>query len=461
MVDNCLTQNSNEEIWVNSIKAEGGAYKGCPQNDYSLHFYETGERPQNFIRDYDEDKRFLDYPKLNELIKRKNEVLNKRATPAMFLKADLKTLDLNKLGKYDVILIDPPWEDYYNDKEDKEIWSYDEIADLKIEQLSESCSFIFLWVGSGKGLELGRSLFKKWGFKRCEDIVWIKTNKHSNIGKKSYDTTLFHHTKEHCLVGIKGMVKRGSDKNFIHANIDTDVIVSEELIDSTEKPHELYRIIERFCLGRKRIELFGEDHNRRAGWVTVGKEITNSNFDLKKYEEWFIGDCSYPEVTSYEGGKLLGTTQEIENLRPKSPVRNNVTNSSVNNINTNMLNFMKLSNLNLMGLIHQPRLTHNFFDGNTLNNGLNNLIPMMKMNSMNNSNGVNMMNQIGGLNHNMNNSLLNSTGISILSKMSSMSNINNNLNNNSLNLNNSNNNNSQNYIFGNPQNQNNNSNKFS
>lgn len=71
MVDNCLTQNSNEEIWVNSIKAEGGAYKGCPQNDYSLHFYETGERPQNFIRDYDEDKRFLDYPKLNELIKRK------------------------------------------------------------------------------------------------------------------------------------------------------------------------------------------------------------------------------------------------------------------------------------------------------------------------------------------------------------------------------------------------------
>ena len=53
-----------EEILVNNIKADGGAYKGKPKNDYCLHFVETGERPQNFIRDYEEDKRFLDYPKL-------------------------------------------------------------------------------------------------------------------------------------------------------------------------------------------------------------------------------------------------------------------------------------------------------------------------------------------------------------------------------------------------------------
>ena len=65
------TENTNkkEEVLVNSIKADGGAYKGKPKNDYCLHFVETGERPQNFIRDYEEEKRFLDYPKLNELIK--------------------------------------------------------------------------------------------------------------------------------------------------------------------------------------------------------------------------------------------------------------------------------------------------------------------------------------------------------------------------------------------------------
>jgi len=47
-----------KEIWVNSIKADGGAYKGCPKNDYCQHFVESRERPQNFIRDYEEEKRF-------------------------------------------------------------------------------------------------------------------------------------------------------------------------------------------------------------------------------------------------------------------------------------------------------------------------------------------------------------------------------------------------------------------
>jgi hypothetical protein len=47
-----------KEIWVNSIKADGGAYKGCPKNDYCQNFVDTRERPQNFIRDYEEEKRF-------------------------------------------------------------------------------------------------------------------------------------------------------------------------------------------------------------------------------------------------------------------------------------------------------------------------------------------------------------------------------------------------------------------
>lgn len=78
---------------------------------------------------------------------------------------------------------------------------------------------------------------------------------------------LLKRVKEHCLVGLKGDVKRASDSHFIHANIDTDVIVEEEYpMGSTRKPDEIYQMIERFCLGRKRIELFGETHNIREGW---------------------------------------------------------------------------------------------------------------------------------------------------------------------------------------------------
>jgi N6-adenosine-specific RNA methylase IME4 len=329
--DFASNDDKKKEIWINAIKADGGAYKGCPKNDYCQHFVDTGERPQNFIRDYEEEKRFLDYPKLNELIKRKNEVLQKRATPPMWLKCDLKGYDLSTLGKFDVILMDPPLKEYKSkmeaagmDNSDMSYWSFEEISNLRMDHLAENCCFLFLWVGSAEGLDKGRLLLKKWNFRRCEDIVWIKTNRH-NFKRRYPNTndTLLQHTKEHCLVGIRGQVKRGVDGHFIHANIDTDVIVSEEPpLGSNEKPQELYRIIERFCLGRKRIELFGEDHNRRPGWLTLGKSLTSSNFDIEKYNSYFRGEFCYPEVQGYEGGRYVGCTPEIENLRPRSPSRN-------------------------------------------------------------------------------------------------------------------------------------------
>ena len=35
-------------------------------------------------------------------------------------------------------------------------------------------------------------------------------------------------TKEHCLMGIKGTVRRSTDGDFIHANVDIDLIIDEE-----------------------------------------------------------------------------------------------------------------------------------------------------------------------------------------------------------------------------------------
>ena len=334
--------DKKKEVWVNSIKADGGAYKGCPKNDYCQHFVDTGDRPQNFIRDYEEEKRFLDYPKLNELIKKKNEVLQKRATPPTWIKCDLKSFDLSTLGKFDVVLIDPPLQEYSRraealgtDPSNSSSWTFEEISNLRIDSIAESCCFLFLWVGSSEGLDKGRLLLKKWNFRRCEDIVWIKTNKY-NLKRRFYNDndTLLQHTKEHCLVGIRGQVKRGVDGHFIHANIDTDVIVSEEPPQgSSEKPQELYKIIERFCLGRKRIELFGEDHNRRPGWLTLGKSLSSTNFDIDKYNSFFKGDLCFPAVQGYEGGRFVGCTPEIEALRPRSPSRNQaINNKNIPNI---------------------------------------------------------------------------------------------------------------------------------
>jgi len=60
---------------------------------------------------------------------------------------------------------------------------------LDIESISAPRSFIFLWCGSTAGTDFGRQCLQKWGFRRCEDICWIKTN--LNRGRKSIFGRLF------------------------------------------------------------------------------------------------------------------------------------------------------------------------------------------------------------------------------------------------------------------------------
>lgn len=307
------------------------------QNDYSQNFVDTGMRPQNFIRELELTNVVEDYPKLRELIQKKDEIVEKAATSPMYYKCNLKEFELTPefFGtKFDVILVDPPWEEYVHRApgvaEHTECWTFEEIMNLKIEAIADTPSFIFLWVGDGVGLEQGRQCLKKWGFRRCEDICWVKTNKSTATPGLRHDShTLFQHSKEHCLMGIKGTVRRSTDGHIIHANIDTDVIIAEEPpYGSTQKPEDMYRIVEHFALGRRRLELFGEDHNIRAGWLTLGKELSSSNFNKEAYVKNF-GDKD-GKVWQGGGGRnpppeaphLVVTTPDIEALRPKSPMKN-------------------------------------------------------------------------------------------------------------------------------------------
>lgn len=307
------------------------------QNDYSQNFVDTGMRPQNFIRELELTSVVEDYPKLRELIQKKDEIVAKAASPPMYLKCDLREQALSPelFGtKFDVILMDPPWEEYVHRApgvtDHMEYWTFEEIMNLKIEAIADTPSFIFLWVGDGLGLEQGRQCLKKWGFRRCEDICWVKTNKtNATPGLRHDSHTLFQRSKEHCLMGIKGTVRRSTDGHIIHANIDTDVIIAEEPpYGSTAKPEDMYRIIEHFALGRRRLELFGEDHNIRSGWLTVGKGLSSSNFNSEGYcrnfgdkdgKVWIGGGGRNPPP---EAPHLVQTTPEIEALRPKSPMKN-------------------------------------------------------------------------------------------------------------------------------------------
>ncbi|XP_072719273.1 N(6)-adenosine-methyltransferase non-catalytic subunit METTL14 isoform X2 [Ciconia boyciana] len=280
-----------EEIYKDSSTFLKGTQSLNPHNDYCQHFVDTGHRPQNFIRDVGLADRFEEYPKLRELIRLKDELISKSNTPPMYLQADLEAFDIRELkSKFDVILLEPPLEEYYRETgitANEKCWTWDDIMKLEIEEIAAPRSFVFLWCGSGEGLDLGRVCLRKWGYRRCEDICWIKTNKNNPGKTKTLDPkAVFQRTKEHCLMGIKGTVRRSTDGDFIHANVDIDLIITEEPeIGNIEKPVEIFHIIEHFCLGRRRLHLFGRDSTIR------------------------------PAPNSH----LTGCTEEIERLRPKSP----------------------------------------------------------------------------------------------------------------------------------------------
>ena len=113
------------------------------------------------------------YPKQQRLLSLKKASVSQNALPPLYLPyADLNTL---QPGKFDVILLDPPFSSSF---------TWEHLQELPVPSLAADPSFVFLWVGSGAGdgLERGREVLAKWGYRRCEDVVWVKTNKTTNNG---------------------------------------------------------------------------------------------------------------------------------------------------------------------------------------------------------------------------------------------------------------------------------------
>ncbi|KAI9880668.1 MAG: hypothetical protein M1830_001672 [Pleopsidium flavum] len=115
---------------------------------------------------------------------------------------------------------------------------------------------------------------------------------------------VFTRGAHHCLMGIKGTVKRSIDGHVIHCNVDTDVLLSNA---SAGTPNELIDLVENLAQGRRRLHLFGDDTSRRRGWVTMGPDVSDSNLDI---QAWLNG---------MQEGHLIKATKAIESLRPKSP----------------------------------------------------------------------------------------------------------------------------------------------
>ncbi|XP_042218907.1 N6-adenosine-methyltransferase subunit METTL3-like isoform X1 [Homarus americanus] len=207
--------------------------------------------------------------------------------PPQWIQCDLRFLDMSILGKFAVIMADPPWDIHmelpYGTMSD------DEMRQLNIPIMQDE-GLIFLWV-TGRAMELGRECLQLWGYERVDEIIWVKTNQLQRIIRTGRTGHWLNHGKEHCLVGMKGNPK-------INRGLDGDVIVAEVRATS-HKPDEIYGIIERLSPGTRKLELFGRPHNVQPNWVTLGNQLEGVNLleeDLVKAfkERYPDGICRKP-----------------------------------------------------------------------------------------------------------------------------------------------------------------------
>ncbi|WVF71216.1 hypothetical protein IAT40_006016 [Kwoniella sp. CBS 6097] len=415
------------------------------RNDLPGWFGTSGEFGSNYILGAKDEEICEEYPALKKLMNLKQTHVESHSHPPLYLPLTLApspsasstssssptqippspssvnpTDILKAVGitnKFDVILVHP-------------LSSWEATSSLPIRQISADPSFVFLWVGKSdhEGLERGRECFAKWGFRRAEDIVWVKINRNKrngnqnaiekvdNVGKgheeevdgvkdngsnqdqdmdgdgaldqadqdrptvgggpsripmsngagpSAENGALFASQKEHCLMGIRGTVRRSTDMRFVHCNVDTDVMVWQEDEDAEDEednqtgqtntveaettrgeeadpastrirprshlPPYLYTLIENFCLGTRRLELFSPSPSTslRKGWVTSSLHpLSNDDPDQHQHQPseqdkvQLYNPATYPTLVPQSDGRpILPYSSEIDALRPKSPQR--------------------------------------------------------------------------------------------------------------------------------------------
>eukprot|EP01006_Ploeotia_vitrea_P026772 TRINITY_DN59719_c0_g1_i1.p1 TRINITY_DN59719_c0_g1~~TRINITY_DN59719_c0_g1_i1.p1 ORF type:complete len:825 (-),score=62.86 TRINITY_DN59719_c0_g1_i1:1614-4088(-) len=210
--------------------------------------------------------------------------------PAQWIKCDIRTLDMSILGKFDVIMADPPWDIHmelpYGTMTD------DEMRNMNIGCLADD-GLIFLWV-TGRAMELGRECLHIWGYTIVEEIVWVKINQLQRIIRTGRTGHWLNHSKEHCLVGMKGNPK-------INRGIDCDVIACE-VRETSRKPDEIYGMIERICPDGRKLEIFARNHNIHAGWLCLGNQLPGVQILepqlLENYNKWVQKEMAKSKQTA-------------------------------------------------------------------------------------------------------------------------------------------------------------------
>ena len=177
--------------------------------------------------------------------------------------------NFNLKKKYNIIYADPPWR-YSDISKHYETVPIKEIYKFPIKNIADNNCILFIWTPFML-LPQCIETINKWGFRYVTvAFTWIKTNK--NNGKPFFGLGNWTRANaEICLLGIKGKLKRESNK--------VAQVVMSPLREHSRKPDEIRDKIVELMGNMPRIELFARQ--RFKGWDCWGNETDKFNKEGK------------------------------------------------------------------------------------------------------------------------------------------------------------------------------------
>jgi len=177
--------------------------------------------------------------------------------------------DAGELGKYALILADPPWR-YENPpmggssrsiENHYPTMTLDEICAMDVESIAHENSILFLWATAPKLAEC-MTVIEAWGFTYRTNAIWIK----EQLGMGYH----FRNKHELLLVAKRGELAPPQPQNR------PESVFESPRREHSEKPDVSYKMIHNMYpdLAKTRIELFQRE--KRKGWPGWGNQFAEA-----------------------------------------------------------------------------------------------------------------------------------------------------------------------------------------
>jgi mRNA (2'-O-methyladenosine-N6-)-methyltransferase len=176
--------------------------------------------------------------------------------------------------------------------------SNQEIRGLPVDKLSKR-GFCFLWIIANQ-INSACEMMNHWGYEVVDQIIWVKLkdSKQIYLSHGYY----FMHSYEICLVGYKCPVGETLEYN---SKVSNNLIFAN-VRRKSQKPDELYEIIDLMMPGARKVELFARNNNLRTGWFSLGNQLG------EQYDTWLNNiECNECKEALVAGRKRFKSKTKV------------------------------------------------------------------------------------------------------------------------------------------------------